>query len=404
MRLKNKEGKRFLILFGILIVTACVFCVAILQVQKQKNQEIVNRAIESILDIVQEKYPEVEEGEILHILNQPKLSKTNQVLEKYGIQDEFAIRELEDRENHRTISLVGLIASMGVAFLVYFFLYLKHRQKKLDELTTYLKQLEKKDYSLAIEENSEDELNSLKNELYKITVMLKEQAEESYFQRNALATSVSDISHQLKTPLTSIQIMLDNLQETENMDAETRKHFLLEASSQIKGMHWLIIALLKLSKLDAGAVRFKEEKIGLRAMLEDILANLEILIEIKEVEILLQGDAAICITGDYNWNKEAIQNVLKNAIEHTPSGKKIWVTIEENTAYRKIAIRDEGEGISREDQKHIFDRFYKAENASEDSIGIGLALSKTILENQNGDITLASEKVKGTTYIIRYIR
>ena len=121
MRLKNKEGKRFLILFAILIVTACVFCVAILQVQKQKNQEIVNRAIESILDIVQEKYPEVEEGEILHILNQPKLSKTNQVLEKYGIQDEFAIRELEDRENHRTISLVGLIASMGVAFLVYFF-------------------------------------------------------------------------------------------------------------------------------------------------------------------------------------------------------------------------------------------------------------------------------------------
>ena len=163
-------------------------------------------------------------------------------------------------------------------------------------------------------------------------------------------------------------------------------------------------ALLKLSKLDAGAVRFKEEKIGLRAMLEDILANLEILIEIKEVEILLQGDAAICITGDYNWNKEAIQNVLKNAIEHTPSGKKIWVTIEENTAYRKIAIRDEGEGISREDQKHIFDRFYKAENASEDSIGIGLALSKTILENQNGDITVASEKGKGTTFIIRYMR
>lgn len=404
MKLKNKEGKKLLILFVVIILVTCAISTVILQKQKQRNQEIVNQAMERILETIQEKYPEVEEAEIIHLLNQTDFSGTKNILKRYGMQEEFAIQELENQETKRTMYLVGMVACMGLVFLGCFVWYLKYRQKKLDTLTTYLKQLEKKDYSLAIEENSEDELNQLKNELYKITVMLKEQAEESQMQRNALAVSVSDISHQLKTPLTSIQIMLDNLRETENMDFETRKHFLLEASSQIQGMNWLIIALLKLSKLDAGAVTFKEERIGLRALLEDILANLEVLIEIKEVEISLQGDDQISIIGDYNWNKEAIQNILKNAIEHTPSGKKIWVTIEENIAYRKISIQDEGEGISKEDQKHIFDRFYKAENASEESIGIGLALSKTILEKQNGYIAVESEKGKGTTFSIRYTR
>lgn len=404
MKLKNKEGKKFLVIFCLVIILACFCCVMIVEKQKQQNQKVINQTIAKLFEIIQEKYPEVDETELIHALNEQSSGVGEKILKKYGIQNMSAIQELENLEQRRMVYLVVMVASIGILFLFCFWWYLKYRQKKLDTLIGYLKQLEKGDYSLAIEENSEDELNQLKNELYKITVMLKEQAEESQTQKNALATSVSDISHQLKTPLTSIQIMLDNLRETENMDLETRNRFLLEASSQIQGMHWLIVALLKLSKLDAGAVAFKEEKIELCTLLEDILSNLEILIEIKEVEISLEGDERIAITGDYNWNKEAIQNILKNAIEHTPSGKKIWITIEENIAYRKINIRDEGEGISKEDQKHIFERFYKAENASEESIGIGLALSKTILEKQNGYVTVESEKGKGTTFSIRYMR
>lgn len=404
MKLRNQEGKKFVLLFCAIIVVACIICACASQLQRQKSRELSNQAIGKILEMIQEKYPEVDEEEIVHLLNNSVSENGQEILRRYGITDVFAIQELDELEEKRTITLVAVVGVMGVVFLIYFVWYLKHRQNKIDTLITYLKQLEKKDYSLAIEENSEDELNQLKNELYKITVMLKEQAEESQAQKNALSVSVSDISHQLKTPLTSIQIMLDNLRETENMDVATRKRFLLEASSQIEGMHWLIIALLKLSKLDAGAVAFKKEKIELYRLMEDILSNLEIMIEVKEVEIVLQGDKSICITGDYNWNKEAIQNIVKNAIEHTPNGKKITITLEENLAYRKISIQDEGEGISPEDQKHIFDRFYKAENASEESIGIGLALSKTILENQNGYISVESEKGKGTTFSIRYIR
>jgi len=404
MRLRNQEGKKFLILFCAIIIVACIVCVSVLQLQKHKNQKVSNQIIEKILEIVQEKYPEVDEKEIIHLLNQPTSGDGSKILKRYGLEEVYASQELENLEQSRTITIVTIVGGMGIVFLLCFIWYLRYRQKKLDQLITYLKQLEKKDYSLAIEENSEDELNQLKNELYKITVMLKEQAEESQKQKNALAVSVSDISHQLKTPLTSIQILLDNLRETENMDSETRKRFLLEASSQIKGMNWLIIALLKLSRLDAGAVTFKEEKIELRHLMEEILDSLEIMIEIKEVKISLQGDEKISVLGDYNWNKEAIQNIVKNAIEHTPNGKKITITLEENPAYCKIEIQDEGEGISRKDQKHIFDRFYKAENASEDSFGIGLALSKTILENQNAYITVDSEKGKGTTFSIRYMK
>ena len=131
---------------------------------------------------------------------------------------------------------------------------------------------------------------------------------------------------------------------------------------------------------------------------------MEILAELKDISISFEGEDEIEILGDYHWNKEAILNIVKNAIEHTPNGKRIWIQLEDNSAYTKISIQDEGEGMSKEDQKHIFDRFYKAENASEESIGIGLALSKSIIENQNGYITVESEKGKGTTFSIRYIK
>lgn len=234
--------------------------------------------------------------------------------------------------------------------------------------------------------------------------MLKEQAEQSKEQKEVLATAISDISHQLKTPLTSILILLDNLSESDNMDKMTREKFISEIARQIEGMNWLVVSLLKLSKLDAGAIEFEKQEINVKELIENIISNLEIMAEIKNVSFEIINNKECYFKGDYNWNKEAIQNIIKNAIEHTKENSKVVITIEENNVYTQISIKDQGEGISRKDIKHIFERFYKAENASEKSFGIGLSLAKSIIEEQNGYIEVESKKEKGTTFRIKYIK
>ena len=322
--LKNKEGKRFLIFYFIIIAIACLVTGLMLKGQEQKSQAIVNETIAKIISKIQESYPEVKEEELIQILNETgNVEQGKEILKRYGIEDVSAIQKLEDLERERRIYLISIVGILGITCLIVFFFYLKYRQKKINELVAYMKKIEQKEYSLDIEEYSEDEVNQLKSELYKITVMLKEQAEESTRQKESLATAMSDISHQLKTPLTSIQILLDNLRESENMDPETRKKFLMEVSSQIKGMNWLVISFLKLSKLDAGSVSFKKEKIQLKELIQDVLANLEILAELKDISISFEGEDEIEILGDYHWNKEAILNIVQNAIEHTPNGKRI---------------------------------------------------------------------------------
>ena len=234
--------------------------------------------------------------------------------------------------------------------------------------------------------------------------MLKEDSENKSKQNESILTSVSDISHQLKTPLTSIQILLDNITETPNMDETTKRKFILEISKQIKGMNFLILALLKLSRLEAGAVEFTSEKVDLEKLIEDVLSNLDILIDVKQLKIVKNIKSSPYITGDYSWNKEAILNIIKNAIEHTDSGKNVTITLDENNVYSYIKIKDEGEGIPENELKHIFDRFYKTQNTKENSMGIGLALAKSIIEKQNGYIQVESKINEGTTFIIKYLK
>ena len=232
--------------------------------------------------------------------------------------------------------------------------------------------------------------------------MLKSRTDDSLKEKEMVYNLVSDISHQLKTPLTSIQILLDNLNESKNMDEATRNRFIFEVSRKAESMNWLIKSLLKLSKIDAKAVEFKDENVNLNSMLEEIVNNLEIMAEVKNISIKLNTKENVNVVLDFAWNKEAIQNIVKNAIEHSKSTVKI--TLSDNKVYSKIEIEDNGEGISKKDIKHIFDRFYKSSNASEDSIGIGLALSKSIIEKQNGYIGVESKEGIGTKFVIKYIK
>ncbi len=403
---RNVQGKKYICFLITIFLIFTILLFKTISNQNKQNTEIVNTKINEILGQVQEQYPNINEEQIIKILNENSHSKKGtDFLQEYGIsKNDASIIELEKQQQVNLIKNTVIIISSYIIFIIIFIIYLKFRQRKIDKLDTYIQRVSKKDYSIDIESYSEDELSCLKDSLYKITVMLKEDSENKSKQNESILTSVSDISHQLKTPLTSIQILLDNITETPNMDETTKRKFLLEISKQIKGMNFLILALLKLSRLDAGAVEFTSEKVDLEKLIEDVLSNLDILIDVKQLKIVKNIKSSPYITGDYSWNKEAILNIIKNAIEHTDSGKNVTITLDENNVYSYIKIKDEGEGIPENELKHIFDRFYKTQNTKENSMGIGLALAKSIIEKQNGYIQVESKINEGTTFIIKYLK
>lgn len=403
---KNRVGKRFLSLCIAVVLLAVVLIAAITKAECYYYGKQVNGKIAQLVGNLKEQYPELEEEQIIQLLNESGNSETGyRLMAQYGIgEDSYAILDMQEWNNRMILVNVSVLSILALLLLLLYVGYLRNRQQSVDALTLYVRAVAKGNYALDLGDNTEDELSNLKNELYKITVMLKEQADTAKAQKIALADSVSDISHQLKTPLTSISVLLDNLSESEDMDSHIRMKFLGEITRQIQQMHWLVISLLKLSRLDAGVVEFETKKIHLDQLLAEITENLEIIAELKSVEVRVTGTADICIMGDYSWNREAIQNIIKNAVEHAKEGSSVTVTAEDNSVYTKISVRDFGGGIKAEDLKHIFERFYKSGNTCEQSMGIGLSLAKSIIEKQNGYLAVQSEEGMGTTFVIKYLK
>lgn len=402
---------KFLII-PMIIVTICTSIVLSIVTVKQYKKviNIVNIKMANILGEVKDNYPDVDAKEIIKILNSDidnsKFNNGKQELLSYGIDVE-EINAILSIQNQMEINLkvnILIIIVFNIIWIIAILIYLNKRNKKLKEIKKYIEEISNRNYQLDIEENSEDELSNLKNELYKITVMLKEESENSKKDKENLKISVQDISHQLKTPLTSISIMLDNIKENPEMDEKIKQKFIFEISRQIEWINWLVISMLKLSKLDVDAVEFYSEKINVSKFINKIIKNLEIPIEIKNQNIIIEGKESCYFEGDYKWQQEAVTNIVKNCIEHNKNDGNIFIKYEENNLYTKISIKDEGEGIAKEDLRHIFERFYKGKNSSENSIGIGLALSKSIIEKNSGIITCNSELGKGTEFIIKYMK
>ena len=356
-----------------------------------------------IVGVIKEKYPEVEEEKVLKSLSitkQNEIQEGKDILKKYGI-DEEVIYGLEEMKYSSIKYNSIIIFSSFIIYILILLISMMKEKREVEKINEYIRKISNREYELKINENSEYELSKLKNELYKITVMLKEEAENSNKTKKEYQIFMEDVSHQLKTPLTSISIMLDNMLENSNMDRNIREVFLNEISRQIKNINWLVISLLKLAKLDSNTVEFEKKEILVKDIIQDAKKSLEIPLEIKEQIMEING---VKIVGDYNWEKEAITNIIKNCIEHTENNKKIYINYEENNFYTKVKIQDEGKGKGKDEIKHIFDRFFKGSNSSENSIGIGLAISKSIIEKDNGYIICTSEINKGTTFEIKYMK
>lgn len=404
--MKNKNIKLIIIPLTIVTIITCIVISMQTYSQYKRISVITNEKISEIIEYIIKENPAIDTKNIIQILNSNEYKDGEEELKKYGINIEEvnSIIAVQKQMKTNIILNIILIVLFSVLYMAIIFIYLKQRDKKINQITQYINEIKNRKYDLNINENSEDELSNLKNELYKITIMLKEESEISRQDKEKIKMSVEDISHQLKTPLTSIMIMLDNLKDNPNMDEDTKQKFIFEISKQVDWINWLVISILKLSRLEADVVKFSNNKINVKKFIDEIIGNLEIPIEIKNQKISIEGDEDASFIGDYKWQQEAITNIIKNAIEHNKENGKITIKYEENVLFTKITIIDEGQGIAKEDLKHIFERFYKAQNSSDNSVGIGLSLAKNIIEKNNGMINCKSEIGNGTEFIVKYMK
>lgn len=406
MESKDREFQKAIIRILILMVTGLIVWNLAVSVTNRRIAAIYYERISAIFGAISARYPDMGHGDWMQYLTATGNEEDGEAfLHQYGIlQGDMPILQAQTAQKRFQITgnLVWILICTGI--LLIFICYQKQRNRKIQELVDYIRKIEHGIYRIEIEENDEGELSRLQNELYKITVMLRESSELAGQQKKALADSVSDISHQLKTPLTSCLVLLDNLSESENMTEETRRRFLSEITGQLTSVSWLVQVLLKLSRLDAGVVELKEEELSVSALIRGAVEKVGLLAEWKQIDIQVMGEEEPFIKGDRHWLEEALVNLIKNAIEHSPEDSEIRIQVEDNQVYTCIHVRDFGRGISYEDQKHIFERFYRSADAGEDSVGIGLALAQEIMKRQNGYLTVESEPGQGTVFYMKFLK
>lgn len=404
--MKNKiELKKMCITSCIVIIIFLITFSILIYKQYKTYTYNFNQKIAGIIDNVLEKYPDIEKREIVEILNSSDKTN-NEILREYGIEldkDSVILENNTDFQKFIIIDINTLIVFILILSIIVF-KYNHSESKKINEITKYIEEINRGNYKLNIEENTEDELSILKNELYKITIMLKEIAENSQKDKTTLKDSLSDISHQIKTPITSILIMLDNILSDENMPEDIKKDFIKDIKREIINIKFLVESILKLSKIDSNSIKFIKKEVFIKDIINEAVKNVSMLSELKNIEIIVSGDDSIKTICDLKWQVEAITNILKNCIEHSYENRKIYINYNQNNMYTELKIEDNGTGIDAKDLPHIFERFYKGKNSSSDSVGIGLALSKSIIESNNGYIQVDSKLNKGTTFIIKYLK
>ena len=394
------KNKKYLItnILIILIFILLIYISNSLFYQKyiNNNNLFLNNVIANIL----EKYPNITKEEIVSLLNNNNNNNKNKnILNEYGIYlDNSYVLNNNKLVKYNNISNLALVILLSLSLLIIYLIKLKKVNKELNYILSYLKNINMGIYKLEIDSNDETSFSLLKNELLKTTIMLKEIASINQKDKVLLKKSLEDISHQIKTPLTTITLILDNINET------NYKEKVKDMKRIVVNLNFLINSLLKLARFDANTITFKRDKILVSDLLDKVILNVSILADLKEIEIIKKGELHSFVKGDFNWEEEALTNILKNSLEHSLKNNNIEIIVENNKLYTSITIKDQGVGISEHDLKHIFERFYKCENSTSSSVGIGLSLAKSIIEHDEGSISVISKVGVGTSFIIKYFK
>lgn len=397
-----KHGK---IIITITFIVLFVTTIAITYYEYQTYSQLTNEFVSDVVDLIDENYPNIDTSEVIEIINSSDYENNSDILTSYGFTDSdlSILASLENQFHEQLLINIIIIVIFGAIIILGIYLYNLKNKRELDNLIKYLKELNRGNYNLQIDLNSEGTLSILKNEIYTTTIMLREKAEKELVDKQNLKDSLTNISHQLKTPLTSISLLVDNLCD-EDVPASLQKEFLGDIKTQIDSINYLIIVLLKLSRFDANVITFKEEKINVKNLCIDVLKHIDALRDVKSITIHINGSSNVTFTGDYKWEFEALSNILKNCLKYTSENKNIYVSFKETNMFTEIIIQDEGKGMNKEEKRRIFERFYKGENSSNNNFGIGMSLAKEIINKDNGKIKVDSTPDIGSTFKIRYYK
>lgn len=391
IKMNNSEVKKLLLYITVVsIVFLFILLIFIYKLDKYYKNEVIN-VYAKVSNGVIEVYPELED-EIIDSLMSDNNNKT--ILEKYGINNKINI--LDTKKIYIEIIIIYLLVIIVISTI-----YIIHNIyvfKKIKGLSIYTTKILNDDYSMDIRSYDEGDISNLKNDLYKMTIKLKETRDIELKEKKYLETTLEDISHQLRTPLTSMNVGLEVL--SGNVDAITKKEFIQMEKKNLDRIEWLVTSLLKMSRLDSGTVLLVDKKEDLSKIIDNALEPIKIPIELKGISLINEVDKNLKIKVDENWVREAFINVLKNAYEHTNS--LIKIVSSDNPIYTEVKIIDDGAGISNTDLPHIFERFYKG-STNKESIGIGLNMAKKIIEKENGNISVQTSN-NGTTFIIKFYK
>lgn len=396
--MKNK--KTIILIIVIILIYTFSFNMVYLY-QENIYKEKYNMFVNNIISVIKEKYPDINNKDIIDILN----NKTNlNYLNEYGIDydNEFALISM-DKENKKIFIINNVILSLFILILsIILIINKKYENNKLEEIIHLIEEINKKNYNLNIKGTDETMISKLKNEMYKTVVMLKNDAENSLKDKIIIKTYLEDISHQLKTPLTVINIALDNLIDNPNMDEKNRSEFISKIAKENANINNLIQNLLKLSKFDVNVINFVNKSVSIKEFLNKIVDKISLIADLKNINIKVNILNDFNLNIDLNWQIEALSNIVKNAIEHSNENDIVYINCNDNKIYSKIEIINNGI-INDKDLNKIFDRFYTNKKGYSESVGIGLSLAKNIIEKNNGKIDVYSKDGK-TIFTIKYYK
>ncbi len=295
---------------------------------------------------------------------------------------------------------LGIFALISGAVFSALHLYFAYRNiKRIDELSRSVDRILYGQESVLFSDQSEGELAILKSEIHKMTVRLKSQADQLRDDKIMISDAVADISHQMRTPLTAMNLAVSMLSDSRLPD-DRQTELTHQLKKQLERIDWLVETLLKISRIDAGTVVFRKEPVSVKELVNSAISPLMILMDIRDIRLVTEigGES---FTGDFSWMRESIGNILKNCVEHTPCGGTIEISAQDTPLFTEIKISDTGNGFAKEDIPHLFERFYKGKNTGEGNIGIGLALSRMIIAEHNGTITASNGEQGGAVFTIK---
>lgn len=348
----------------------------------------------SICQRVMEEQPETTQT-ILEILKEHKNQQTVQ-------EDENILRTLGYRESdffkfpQKYIVLLAVCGFVigGLLFLFAFWYWHRKEALHIKALTGYLEKVNMGRQGVLLEV-SEDDFSRLQDEIYKTVTTLSQTKDAALEAKSNFAENLSNIAHQLKTPITAISL------STQMMKKHPSPEYLEQIQKQLRRLTHLEEALLLLSRIDAGTLALEPKAVDVFTVLTLAADNLQELFVQAGVSLDIPDMGEIEMTADLDWTMEAIMNLFKNCMEHTPEGKTVHCSYEQNPLYIQIRIWDEGQGFAKKDLPHLFERFYRGRNAKDGGIGIGLSLAKAIIEMQNGIISAGNIPNGGACFEIR---